>query len=342
MTHGETLVLKQESDRDLEAARTELKEIHLTPFKELDLYDKAFVEVESLIRRLTPDRNPENEIIFSSIKLALENLLKTKDLSRHLSKKMQGYFTHDASGFRRAVIDMSKQFILEDGCNDYLTGKEFNTGNLENLLESWSSIKKNWEAYRLIMEDLFLRGENPAEVMMPKIDQEKKIGRLTKTLEWLLGGFEGGYHKSGPDYLNNKPEVIYRNFTKEEAAELKIKVPHGLIFNILQNCLSNSLRPDIRDRQDSRMQLIIEKDGINLVFKLSDNGKGIPKGIQGEIFKEHFSTKEEAVRGTEEGGKGLAYADKRLIKAGGSIEVMSPDTDGNWSTTFKITVPIVE
>ena len=78
-----------------------------------------------------------------------------------------------------------------------------------------------------------------------------------------------------------------------------------------------------------------------MVFKFSDNGIGIPKEIQGRIFDEKFSTKEEALRGIEEGGKGLAYADKRLLKVGGNIEVMSPDTDGGWNTTFKITVPIV-
>ncbi|KKR48931.1 MAG: Signal transduction histidine kinase [Candidatus Magasanikbacteria bacterium GW2011_GWC2_40_17] len=331
------IILKNKSDIFLKEA----KEIHLMPFKELDLYDKAFVEVESLIHRLTVGRNQENEIVFSSIKSALDNLLKTRDLSRHLSKKMKGYFTHDAKNFRRAVIDMSKQIILEDICEDYLKGKEFTEQDLEYLLERWVSVKKNWEAYRLIMEDLFLRGENPAEVMVRNIDQEKDIGRLVKTLEWLLGGFDGGFHKSGPEYLNNKPEVIYNNITAEEATNLKIKAPHGLIFNILQNCLSNALRSDIKNMQDSRVQLIIERDGQNLVFKFSDNGIGIPKEIQGRIFDEKFSTKEEALRGIEEGGKGLAYADKRLLKVGGNIEVMSPDTDGGWNTTFKITVPIV-
>ena len=210
--------------------------------------------------------------------------------------------------------------------------------DLEELKRVWGNIKNSWESYRLVMEDLFLRGTHPSRVVVPERDRNENVSRLVGVLKWLVSGSDGGYHVTGKNYLEKGARFELEGINEEELKNLKIEIPHGMIFNFLQNCVSNATRSGIRAKEMSTMMLKIAKEGDNLVFSVSDNGVGL-QGNEDKVLDPGFSTKTETGKAN---GKGLAYADKRFEKVGGSVDVLSPDMEEDWSTTFKITVPIVK
>ncbi|GAB4335345.1 MAG: hypothetical protein Kow0037_15140 [Calditrichia bacterium] len=68
-----------------------------------------------------------------------------------------------------------------------------------------------------------------------------------------------------------------------------------------------------------------------LIFKIIDNGPGIPEEIQEKIFEPHFSTKQEG------SGLGLTFAKHIVQSHGGSIHFTSRPTAG---TIFVIELPV--
>jgi signal transduction histidine kinase len=75
------------------------------------------------------------------------------------------------------------------------------------------------------------------------------------------------------------------------------------------------------------------EDGDDVVVNVSDDGCGIPDGIQDRIFEQFFTTKE-AGRGT---GQGLALARSVVVDHDGSLTVDSTAGEG---TTFTLRLPV--
>jgi signal transduction histidine kinase len=73
--------------------------------------------------------------------------------------------------------------------------------------------------------------------------------------------------------------------------------------------------------------------GEAVIIEISDNGPGIPKGIQNEVFQPFFTTKDEGT------GLGLSISARIIAQHGGSIDLISEENGG---ATFVITLPIKE
>lgn len=325
--------------------RNEVQKNPELPFALLDLFDDHFKKIDEIFCNLGKIDNKREALL--AIKDLSAEIVETPDLEKYLPKDVMPYFEHDASVFKRSVIVMFKNGLLED-IDNILGQQDFNNEDIKGLQDIWSGIIKMWDAYRLIMEDLFLRLKGPDDVFDPTIDQEKPATRLFDALHWLMNGHNNkknvdglagerhnGYALSGPDYTESSVFKIDPELSAK-ADELKVVVPHGMVLRALSNFLSNAVRKGIRSESGCVVSLTVTHDDNNLVLYFSDNGKGILAEDKKKIFLPTFTTKKD-----EPGGKGLAYADVRFEKAGGKIEVISPDEERGWSTTFKIIIPFV-
>ncbi|WP_243545248.1 sensor histidine kinase [Pseudodesulfovibrio tunisiensis] len=78
---------------------------------------------------------------------------------------------------------------------------------------------------------------------------------------------------------------------------------------------------------------VIEPHGRMAVIRVADNGPGIPKGMQDDIFKPFHSTKEEGT------GLGLSIANRIMAEHGGWLHLQSSGPKG---TTFLLALPLKE
>ncbi|MBI5140085.1 MAG: HAMP domain-containing histidine kinase [Candidatus Vogelbacteria bacterium] len=106
---------------------------------------------------------------------------------------------------------------------------------------------------------------------------------------------------------------------------------YGIIF---QNLIANSVKYT-RSRGEIDISLNV-KDG-RLVFEVEDNGFGIPRHQQSEVFKKLFGADNARTIETDGTGLGLYIAKSILDIVGGSIRFESEENRG---TTFHVELPI--
>jgi len=125
-----------------------------------------------------------------------------------------------------------------------------------------------------------------------------------------------------------------------EAEKLQIQIhkeidPHlpqiladeSRLIRVLLNLILNAIQAmEVGGRLELRAEPYL--NGIEI--QVTDNGHGIPKELQREIFNPFFTTKAEGT------GLGLANAQKSIQEHGGEIEVISESGKG---TTFSIHLP---
>jgi len=101
---------------------------------------------------------------------------------------------------------------------------------------------------------------------------------------------------------------------------------------LFQNLLLNSIESI---EKNGKIEVIIKKENLNkaekIIVEIKDTGKGIPPGMEKEIFKPFFSTKQ---GGT---GLGLAICEKIVKDHYGEIECFNNETGG---ATFIIKLPV--
>ena len=300
------------------------------PLKLLDEYDNAFdiigKEMDLLV---TVDERELNDGL-KNIYETLEALLKSQSLRDSLPEQLQEYFDHDTLAYRQEILgqdgDAVADYLLRD-LKEVIDGRR--KLDPEEMKYQWYLIKKNWEPYRLIVQDLCLRvGTENNRCINPDhedIDKDKPIDRLLQTLEDL----PGKYNKKGREMK------VINELDQNNVKDMKAQVPHGSIFNFIQNCVSNGAHDKIGA---SNILLTIKQEGSNLVFLITDNGKGMDQTTQSKIFDEGYTTK----RGK---GLGLANAQERFSKVGGEVEVESKPNyqpgQGESVTKFILKIPLV-
>ena len=129
--------------------------------------------------------------------------------------------------------------------------------------------------------------------------------------------------------------------TSEFAEELKamfedkgfvefVVMPSSFTFKgdrvLLRQCFSNLILnaiEGVKEVENPSVKVFFEKkNGYNLVFRVVDNGKGIPESEITKVFIPFFTTKSEGT------GLGLAICEKVIAKHNGSIEVKSKEGKG--------------
>jgi len=136
-------------------------------------------------------------------------------------------------------------------------------------------------------------------------------------------------------------EVVYNsNMLLKEGQ--KIKYPENIddlslyqdektIQLILSNLLHNAIK---YSPEDSVIDIQIKQDEKFTTATIKDNGIGIPKADQKNIFERYFRAQN--VINTQGTGIGLNIAKDHLENLGGSISFISKENEG---TTFTVIIP---
>jgi len=132
--------------------------------------------------------------------------------------------------------------------------------------------------------------------------------------------------------LRHHPLAADVDFQLDLADNLpKIAVDEALIGQAIINIVTNAIEAteNIPDARHVAVTVEVLRD--NLVFRISDNGVGVPESIKKSMFTAFTTTKP---KGT---GAGLNLARQIALAHGGNLELL--ETGGGWKTTFAFTFP---
>lgn len=119
-----------------------------------------------------------------------------------------------------------------------------------------------------------------------------------------------------------------------ERCDGKMRIDAGLLRSALSNILENAIEACIEDEGDKQHQIdfMVTTEGESVIFRIKDNGSGIPEEEIEHLFNLFHSSKGQ--RGT---GLGLYITEKAVTQHGGHIDVTSEPGGG---TVFSVKVPI--
>lgn len=145
-----------------------------------------------------------------------------------------------------------------------------------------------------------------------------------------------------PKFLNDLAED-YVSVLAEKQIQFSTSCPEGLVLyvdqyrlgQVLRNLINNSI--DFVQSRTGRIDLRVEKEADSARFSIIDNGIGIAKDKQRNLFKKFYQIDSSSTR--KHGGSGLGLAICRGIveSFGGRIGVESSLGNG---TTFYFTIPL--
>ena len=122
---------------------------------------------------------------------------------------------------------------------------------------------------------------------------------------------------------------------KKEGNIPKVYTDYSLIRMVIENLIDNAIH---YSRGKGKIEISLEKKGKNKVlFKIKDNGIGIPKEDQKFIFRKFFRSENAKKKKTRGSGLGLYVCRSIIEKLGGKIWFKSEENKG---TTFYFTLPI--
>lgn len=112
------------------------------------------------------------------------------------------------------------------------------------------------------------------------------------------------------------------NFSIEVKSALRdMEISDWELCRVLANLMDNAIRA-VADNDDKKVSVDINETKEHFFFRVYDNGEKIPREMEGEIFKEGFTTKKE-----EGHGMGLSIVSKLLNKNKGSVRLVQEEQE---------------
>lgn len=175
------------------------------------------------------------------------------------------------------------------------------------------------------------------------VPEVRRLGRVVSNMLDLARLERGAplAHPMAGDLAEATRECVDRLRTTLEQAglDLELEIPAGLprarfdrdaVCQILDNLLDNAEK-HTRPVQDRTARITLGSEGTSLRLTVSDNGPGIPRPVQRDLFRP-FARHTDGVAGL---GLGLAVARSLARAQGGDLEV----ADGSHGATFVLTLP---
>ena len=125
--------------------------------------------------------------------------------------------------------------------------------------------------------------------------------------------------------------------TKISIKDISIHADKARLRQVFDNLISNSMKFVSENNGLIVIGGYKEKDG--LIFYVKDNGIGIPKDKQGELFKKFYQVDTSERRKVGGTGLGLMISKGIMERLGGTIWV---ESDGRTGTTLYLTLPLHE
>lgn len=212
--------------------------------------------------------------------------------------------------------------------------KEKEVDNLYNMVDNVShEFKLPIATLKYGCKNLSKEYESPTiNLLLRQVD---RLDRLQNSLNPILSDEEEDYIKEDAlvlieDLQNLYPEVL---LSIEWNAKDELNLSKTKIETVLLNLLENSIKYG-----GTKIKCIISSEANQYTITIIDNGMGIAKDKQSDIFKKFYRIREGNIHNTQGLGIGLYQVQQIVRSLHGSININSKLQVG---TTFKITIPYV-
>jgi histidine kinase len=202
---------------------------------------------------------------------------------------------------------------LEGGV--YVVDSGLRSGRQDRVETGWNMVKKNvGKVSELVKDILYASKERVPEY------RECNPGALLSDVYEL---FETNVKTQGIELVKDFP-------TDMGTAYLDPSGMHNALSNLISNAMGACSAASSRERHHVILAGRIEND--HVVFRVTDDGVGMSKEVQENLFKRFYSTK-----GSKGTGLGLLVTRKIIEEHGGRISCSSRLGEG---TTFVATIPL--
>jgi signal transduction histidine kinase len=198
----------------------------------------------------------------------------------------------------------------------FVLGKGIELDNKKYLLEGWQMVEANVEKIKNLSLDLLNYGKY-ADVAFTRGDPNAPAREVVKLMQSKAAQLGVGLRME----LDEKLEPL--DFDPEGI--------HRCLLNLVANALDACQQDDCAHKKKAVIVRTFVSESGGVKYQVSDNGRGMPKEVQGKIFQSFFSTK-----GTDGTGIGLMMTKKIVDQHSGEICVSSEKGVGS---TFSIRLP---
>ena len=194
----------------------------------------------------------------------------------------------------------------------YIINKNLDSGNLPKISIGWNIVQKNINKISSLTLDMLHYSKHR--------DPEYKIANLNSVLQDVIDLLEEKAAQRNISFILNFDEDL----NKMEFD------PQG-IYRCVLNLVSNSIDA-LENIPNGKIEIVSQKSKNQAVIKVKDNGCGMDRITQEQLFSKFFSTK-----GSKGTGLGLPVTKKIIEEHGGSLILESQKNAG---TTFSIKIPL--
>jgi len=286
----------------------------------IKIEDRAIGVIKVMNKRFSPDEayySDDDKTWLEILACDLANIIENHNNLREIKDlKADAVITESLTSIGLLASGMAHRFgNYIATLRGVLANMNKNLNNAEIMEEKSAEMGKKFDDMSSILDELINFPKNKAGGDS-LIDINEAIDTTLNQLEY--------------DLKNNDIKVI-RNF---ETNMLPLKLNIGRMQEVFINLIINAV-----DAMPGGGKLKVSTqylgDTVQLEFR--DTGEGVPKKIQGDIFKPFYTTKE-ARFGTEKKGTGIGlFLCQKIIKEyGGTIDIYSEEGKG---ARFTITIP---
>lgn len=200
-----------------------------------------------------------------------------------------------------------------------ITNIDLLTGRVKELVNSQSNEQIDEDIERILAET------KQVMHMVKRIQKQIEDVELVEGTANLIEMMTAALHSNG--YLiENKGVSVSTDFTVNE--DIQCDKLH--LQEVFSNLISNAI--DAVESEGGKLAIRIAESKGGVRIDITDNGKGMAKKAEAQIFDPFYSTKQKE----ENFGLGLSYCYLIMQKHGGSIKVSSIQGKG---TTFNLQLP---
>lgn len=165
------------------------------------------------------------------------------------------------------------------------------------------------------------------EILSTEIDQLDKF--ISRFLQYARFGTDEKSEQSLRTFISELCELIKLAAARQEIqidyqipdeTDITVKWDKNALKHALLNIVMNGIE-SAKETENAKLRISIDISDTNIIFNITDNGKGIPENELSKIFEPFYTTK---AKGT---GLGLALAQKIARAHGGKLSVTN-HTDG--------------
>ena len=205
----------------------------------------------------------------------------------------------------------------------------------------------NWEIELLISKNKEGLSAKQFEIVSAIAHSNEKMMRLVNDLLDVARIDQGSLALIYEDVALDKviDETIIGNLILAESRKVKLNVKMDKdlpkicsdkrrVLVVLDNLISNAIK---YTKEGGKVEVLAQKNKDSILISIKDNGVGIPKSQQGNIYQKFFRSDNAIKNQTEGTGLGLYIAKNIVEQSGGKIWFESEENVG---TTFWFTLPI--